>query len=194
MGRAQESASQDQIASSQPVDRMKRLVSSVRWLYSAKIRLRVPGGSRGGGHQHARGQRRDVRATRGARSASPDVLARSEVQGSTRHATIRREKLSITACASARGRSRRRMTVVSTCHMSFAASCAARSWASPDARGAEAVASRTAHEACTCRGGGPDLPESLREDGERAGRDVTGVGRGHRGVDRLELGSRQAIG
>ena len=49
------------------------------------------------------------------------------------------------------------------------------------------------HEVVPGRRGGPDLPEPLREDGERAGRDMTVLRRGHHGLDRPDLGWRQSM-
>jgi hypothetical protein len=49
------------------------------------------------------------------------------------------------------------------------------------------------HEAVPGRGRGPSRAEPLREDGERAGRDVTVVGRGHPVLDRPDRGGRQSM-
>jgi hypothetical protein len=49
------------------------------------------------------------------------------------------------------------------------------------------------HEAVPGRGPGPNRAEPLREDGERAGRDETVLGRGHHVLDRLDLGGRQSM-
>src|SRR5882672_9134302 len=50
------------------------------------------------------------------------------------------------------------------------------------------------HEMVPGRGGGPDLAEPLRQDGERAGRHVTVLGRGHHVLDRPNFGWGQSMG
>ena len=50
------------------------------------------------------------------------------------------------------------------------------------------------HEVVPGRGGGPDRAEPLRQDGERAGRDVPVLERGHHVLDRPDLGWGQSMG
>ena len=49
------------------------------------------------------------------------------------------------------------------------------------------------HEVVPGRGRGPDLPEPLREDGERAGRDVSELRRGHHVLDHPDFRWRQPM-
>jgi hypothetical protein len=44
------------------------------------------------------------------------------------------------------------------------------------------------------RGGGPDLAEPLRQDGERAGRDAPVLERRHHVLDRPDLGRGESMG
>jgi len=51
-----------------------------------------------------------------------------------------------------------------------------------------------AHETVPSRRRGPDLAEPLRQDGERAGRDVPVFGRGHHVLDRPDFGWGESMG
>ena len=89
-----------------------------------------------------------------------------------------------------------RMTVVSMC-LAFAGSRASfegppSAW--PGACGAGGDASRTCRTNSAQVEGGPDRAEPLRQDGERAGRDMPVLGRGHHVLDCPDFGWGQSMG
>src|SRR5262249_47823649 len=86
------------------------------------------------------------------------------------------------------------MTVVSMCHVSLARVVRRPSLAWPGAGGAGDGASRTCAPGDTGRGRSPDLAEPLRQDGERAGRSVPVLERGHHVLDGLDLAWSKTTG
>ena len=113
----------------------------------------------------------------------------------TRHAKIRREKLSITACTI--GASPVEQTDdggVDVPHLVGSRRAKAhlrlgRMHAEPGAAPAERP-----HQVVPGRGGRPDRAEPLRQDGERPGRDMPVLERGHHVLDRPDLGWGQSMG
>src|SRR5262245_16820042 len=126
-------------------------------------------------------------AARLASSSTLTLLTGANVSA-TRQAKMRREKLSITAWTWARVPPSRRITVVSMCHISFG-----RVVRSPIFGFAGCTRRRGRRQPC-CRtrryqvdGEAQTLPEPLGKDGERAGRDVTILGRDDHVLNRLDF-------